>query len=155
EINWERRIVRPLGLSYRSTLPVSRLARAVLGALAPPGEPLARPGEPVELHTFDEMGLAVAFLADALRSLMAREPMAQVALISRHPAQAEVWYSGLAQAEVPSLRRVRRDEFSFRPGIDVTDCAAVKGLEFDYVVLLDASAANYPATLESRHLLHI
>src|SRR5262249_49665080 len=123
--------------------------------LAPSEEPVARPGEPVELHPFDEMGPAVAFLSDALRSLMAREPLAQVALIRRHPAQADLWYGGLAAAGAPSLRRVRRDDFSFKPGIDVTDCAQVKGLEFDYVVLLDASAANYPPTLESRHLLHI
>jgi ATP-dependent DNA helicase UvrD/PcrA len=155
EIGWSRQVVKPLGLSYRSTYPVMKLARAVLGPLAPPDEPVARPGEPVELHQFDEMGPAVAFLADALRSLMAREPMAQVALISRHPAQADLWYGALVQAEVPSLRRVRRDDFPFKPGIDVTDVAQVKGLEFDYVVLLDASAANYPTTLESRHLLHI
>ena len=155
EIGWQRQVVKPLGLSYRSTYPVMKLARAVLGPLAPPDEPVARPGEPVELHGFDEMGPAVAFLADALRSLMGREPMAQVALISRHPAQADLWYGALVSAEVPSLRRVRRDEFSFKPGIDVTDVAQVKGLEFDYVVLLDTSAANYPPTMESRHLLHI
>jgi DNA helicase-2/ATP-dependent DNA helicase PcrA len=155
EAGYSRQVVRPLGLSYRSTAEVMRLARAVLGPLAPPAEPAARPGEPVELHRFDEMGPAVAFLAEALRSLMGREPIAQVALLSRHAAQADGWYAALAQAEVPALRRVRRDDFSFKPGIDVTDVAQVKGLEFDYVVLLDVGATSYPPTLESRHLLHI
>jgi len=28
-------------------------------------------------------------------------------------------------------------------------------LEFDYVILTDVNAANYPDTLEARHLLHI
>jgi DNA helicase-2/ATP-dependent DNA helicase PcrA len=155
EVGFSRQVVRPLGLSYRSTYEVGKLARAVLGDLAPKGDLIARPGEPVELHSFEEMGEAVAFLGDALRSLMGREPMAQVALITRHAAQSDAWYAALAQAEVPALRRVRKDEFPFRPGIDVTDVAQVKGLEFDYVVLLDASAQSYPPTIESRHLLHI
>jgi DNA helicase-2/ATP-dependent DNA helicase PcrA len=41
---------------------------------------------------------------------------------------------------------VRREEFPFTPGIDVTDVVQVKGLEFDYVVLLDVTAASYPDT---------
>ena len=59
------------------------------------------------------------------------------------------------RAEVPALRRVRRDEFNFQPGIDVTDAAQVKGLEFDYVVVVDANVASYPDASWSRHLLHI
>ncbi len=31
----------------------------------------------------------------------------------------------------------------------------VKGLEFDYVVLLEVSTASYPDQDEARHLLHI
>jgi DNA helicase-2/ATP-dependent DNA helicase PcrA len=31
----------------------------------------------------------------------------------------------------------------------------VKGLEFDYVVLVDVTAGQYPVDDESRHLLHI
>ena len=31
----------------------------------------------------------------------------------------------------------------------------VKGLEFDYVVILDATGSAYPDTTEARHLLHI
>jgi DNA helicase-2/ATP-dependent DNA helicase PcrA len=37
----------------------------------------------------------------------------------------------------------------------VTDVRQVKGLEFDYVVLLDVNEASYPAQDEARHLLHI
>ena len=40
---------------------------------------------------------------------------------------------GLRLAEVPRLRHVSRQNFSFSPGIDVTDVRQVKGLEFDYV----------------------
>ena len=121
------------------------LAREILGPELAPDEPLAaRPGEPVELHEFGDLGEAVAFLADALRNLMAREPTASCAVISRHPEQADAYFDGLRRAEVPALRRVRRDEFNFQPGVDVTDVAQVKGLEFDYVVMVDVNAASYP-----------
>ena len=33
--------------------------------------------------------------------------------------------------------------------------AQVKGLEYDYVILLEATHGNYPETDEARHLLHI
>jgi DNA helicase II / ATP-dependent DNA helicase PcrA len=149
-------IVRPLKLSYRSTAEVMLLAREILGPELAPEEPLAaRPGEPVELHEFGDLGEAVAFLADALRNLMAREPTASCAVISRHPEQADAYFEGLRRAEIPALRRVRRDEFNFQPGVDVTDVAQVKGLEFDYVVMVDVNAASYPDQHWARHMLHI
>jgi DNA helicase-2/ATP-dependent DNA helicase PcrA len=56
---------------------------------------------------------------------------------------------------VPNLRRVKRSDFRFEAGVDVTDVSQVKGLEFDYVVMVDVNAATYPDTVEARHLLHI
>jgi len=149
-------IVRPLKLSYRSTAEVMMLAREILGPELAPEDPLAaRPGEPVELHEFGDLGEAVAFLSDALRNLMAREPTASCAVISRHPEQADAYFEGLRRAEVPALRRVRRDEFNFQPGVDITDIAQVKGLEFDYVVMVDVNASSYPDQHWARHMLHI
>jgi DNA helicase-2/ATP-dependent DNA helicase PcrA len=78
-----------------------------------------------------------------------------VALVARHSGTATLFYQGLQKSEVPSLRRVARHEFTFAPGVDVTDVLQVKGLEFDYVVILDATQNAYPDTTESRHLLHI
>ena len=148
--------VRPLRLAYRSTAPVMRFARRVLGPLASEATDVeARPGAEVTLHPFDGMGEAVAFVADALRSLVGREPAASVALLTRHAGQADAWWGALARAEVPQLRRVRRQDFAFAPGVDVTDVGQVKGLEFDYVILLDVNASSYPDTVEARHLLHI
>jgi DNA helicase II / ATP-dependent DNA helicase PcrA len=149
-------VIRPLSLSYRSTAEVMQFAREILGPDLAPDEPLvARSGEPVELHEFGDIGEAVAFLADALRALAGREPTASVAVVARYAEQADAYYEGLARAEVPALRRIRSHEFSFAPGVDVTDVGQVKGLEFDYVILVEVTAASYPPTVESRHLLHI
>ena len=99
-------IVRPLRLSYRSTAEVMMLAREILGpelAPDPESEPLAaRNGEPVELHEFGDIGEAVAFLGDALRNLMAREPTASCAVIARHPEQADAYATACA---APMCRR--------------------------------------------------
>lgn len=152
----EAAIVRPLKLSYRSTADVMMLARAVLGPELAPTDPIAaRPGEPVELHEFGDLGEAVAFLGDALRTLMAHEPTASCAVVARHSEQADAYFEGLRRAEVPALRRIKRDEFNFQPGVDVTDVTHVKGLEFDYVVMVDVNDTSYPKVNWARHLLHI
>ena len=148
--------VEPLRIAYRSTREILALARHAMAALAdavPPEAP--RTGAPVEAFRFSAAGAAVAFLAEALRDLSVREPRATVALLARHPEQADRYYEGLRRAEVPALRRVRAQEFSFRPGVEVTDVRQVKGLEFDYVVMLDANASSYGTDDEARHLFHI
>jgi DNA helicase-2/ATP-dependent DNA helicase PcrA len=148
--------VEPLRIAYRSTREVLAVARDILGPLADPTPPVApRSGAPVEHHHFPSQGAAVAFLADAIRPLMTREPRATLAILARHPEQAEVYYEALKMAEIPRLRRVRHFEFAFRPGVEVTEIRQVKGLEYDYVVLVDVNASTYPADDESRHLLHI
>jgi ATP-dependent DNA helicase UvrD/PcrA len=148
--------IEPLRIAYRSTREIMDVARAAMGPLADPDPPEApRSGAPVETFRFPGVGAAVAFLAEALRELAAREPCATVALLARHPEQADRYYDGLRRAEVPSLRRVRAQDFAFRPGVEVTDVRQIKGLEFDYVVMLDANDSSYGRDDESRHLFHI
>ncbi|HMJ13529.1 MAG TPA: 3'-5' exonuclease [Polyangiaceae bacterium] len=148
--------IEPLRVSYRSTQEIIEFSRAVLGPLAHEEQGIAtRSGAPVELFGFAHSGDAVGFLAEILRELMQTEPRASVALIVRYPEQADVYYQGLEKAEVPNLRRIAEQDFPFKAGVDVTDVRQVKGLEFDYVVLLEVSDAAYPADDEARHLLHI
>jgi DNA helicase-2/ATP-dependent DNA helicase PcrA len=148
--------IQPLKITYRSTRQVMELSRHVLGPLHNAEDALiAREGAPVGFYQFGDTGEAVAFLAEALRNLIQREPTASVALVTRYPQQADVYFDALRIAEVPKVRRVGRQDFSFTPGIDVTDVRQVKGLEFDYVVILDPTAQNFPEVIESRHLMHI
>jgi len=148
--------IQPLKITYRSTRQIMALAQHVLGPLHDPNDDLiAREGAPVSYFGFGDMGEAVAFLGEALRNLMADEPSASVALITRYPQQAEAYYEALYIAEVPRLRLVDRQNFTFLPGIDVTDVRQVKGLEFDYVIVLDPTRQNFPDHDRSRHLLHI
>ncbi len=147
--------VEPLKIAYRSTAEVMGVAQEVLGPYA--GEPpvATRHGAEVEAHAFSEIGQAVDFIAGALRDLGAREPLANVAVIARHPRHAKLYFEGLEKAEVPRLELVAAQDFSFSPGVEVTDVRQVKGLEFDYVILVDVNADQYPDNEEARHLLHV
>jgi len=149
--------IQRLHIMYRSTAEVMQLAHEVLGPLLTDEsrQVATRHGAPIAAFAFSEVGEAVAFLGESLRNLLQREPTASVALVSRHSGTATLFFQGLQKSEVPSLRRVSRHEFTFAPGVDVTDVLQVKGLEFDYVVILDATSNAYPDTTEARHLLHI
>ena len=112
-----------------------------------------RSGPPVELFRFTDHG-AAAFLADAL-GLASDEPLASVALLAASADVAALYYRALRDAEVPRLSLVEEQRFSFAPGVEVTQVQEVKGLEFDYVILLEASSAAYPDTPAARRLLHV
>jgi DNA helicase II / ATP-dependent DNA helicase PcrA len=109
----------------------------------------------VELFTFGSQGEAVAWLAEALKQLARDEPDANIALVARFPQQAASYFDGLLRAEVPGVRRVAKQDFSWDPGVDVTDVQQTKGLEFDEVVLLETTAAGYPVAAPARHALYV
>jgi DNA helicase-2/ATP-dependent DNA helicase PcrA len=148
--------IEPLKLSYRSTHEILEFATDVLGPLRNEvsGEAI-RYGAPVEFFQFGGSGEAVGFLSEALRRLVSSEPLSSVAVIARYPEQADIYYKGLRHGEVPNLRRIADQDFPFRPGVDVTDVRQVKGLEFDYVVVVECNRSTFPTDNESRHLLHI
>jgi DNA helicase-2/ATP-dependent DNA helicase PcrA len=149
--------VEPFRLTYRSTEEVVEFAREVLGPLAPDEPPSAvRSGAPVDAFAFDDPGEEIAFLAESLRSVMAREPNASVAVLLRYPERARFFAKMLADAEVPRLRVIDGpDSLTFSPGVDVTHISQVKGLEYDYVVLAEVNRSTYPDEVAARHLLHI
>jgi DNA helicase-2/ATP-dependent DNA helicase PcrA len=130
--------VETLRISYRSTREIMDFAFSVLGPLREDDElpEATRSGPPVELFRFTDRGAAVAFLSDALRDLVRDEPLASVAILTPSPA---------ASAQ----------DFSFSPGIEVTEIEQAKGLEFDYVILVDVTAEHFPDTPAARRLLHV
>jgi len=148
--------IEPLRVSYRSTAEITHFARTILGPLAHDAVPqTTRHGPPVELFQFASAGESVAWLSEALKQLARDEPDANVAVIARFPQQADVYFEGLSRAEVPGLRRVANQDFSWDPGVDVTDVRQTKGLEFDEVILIETTASSYPVSPQARHTLYI
>jgi DNA helicase-2/ATP-dependent DNA helicase PcrA len=149
--------LQTLRVSYRSTRQITQFA---LGVLGPEAEADSRPetvreGPPVESFEFSESGECIAFLADALHRLAAEEPLASIAVLTPGPESSALYYQGLEASEVPRLEWVRAHHFSFRPGVAVAEIEQAKGLEFDYVILVDANRELFPATPTARRLFHV
>lgn len=148
--------IETLKISYRSSREIASFAQAVLGPLREDEPPLApRSGPPVELFRFTDRGAAVAFLADALRELDASEPLASVAMLTPSRAHTLAYHEGLSRCDLRRLRLVADQDFTFSPGVEVTEVEQAKGLEFDYVVLVDVDAEAYPESDEARRRLHV
>jgi len=149
--------VSTLRVSYRCTREIATFALAVLGDLredeAPPVT--VRSGPPVELLRFTEHGACVAYLADALKELASAEPLASVVVLAPSRELSALYARGLITSEVPRVRQVERQDFRFTPGIEVTEIEQVKGLEFDYVILVETSASQFPDTPAARRRLHV
>jgi DNA helicase-2/ATP-dependent DNA helicase PcrA len=143
-----------LETSYRCPAPIVEFAQAVLGPEAPFQKPRAtRGGAPVLRSRLPGEGPSAAVLVHALRDLVRRDPAAGVAVLARDATAARALHEVLSRA-LPA-RLVEDGDFAFGPGVEVTEVAHVKGLEFDYVIVPDADAKSYPDTPESRRLLHV
>ncbi|HEV7735477.1 MAG TPA: UvrD-helicase domain-containing protein [Candidatus Binatia bacterium] len=149
--------VSTLDVSYRCTHEIATFALGLLGDLREDDTPprTVRSGPAVELFRFTDHGATVAFLADALGELMTKEPLASVAVLTPSPDLSALYARGLISSEVPKLRLVENQDFTFAPGVEVTEIEQVKGLEFDYVVLIEVSTGQFPDTAESRRRLHV
>lgn len=149
--------VNTLRVSYRSTHEITSFARKVLGDLVEDDAPpmTMRPGAPVEFFKHSDHGACVAFLSEALDELTRREPLASIAVLTPSQTVSSMYAVGLLKADVPRVRLVENQEFAFAPGIEVTEVNEVKGLEFDYVVLVEVSAQYYPDNPHARRMLHV
>jgi DNA helicase IV len=103
-------------------------------------------------QTVHELEL-ITVLVRALLELRANDRRASVAVVARFAASARRFHAHLSK--VIDCRLVVDGDFRFGAGISVTCVDEVKGLEFDYVIAPDASAANYPDTSEARRALYV
>ena len=146
----------PLQIGYRSTDEIMKAAKKVIGEHSVNTTwHSTRQGAPVNVFRFQESGAMVAFLADTLEDLCVREPLASIAVLMRTNEAALKLYEGLQRTDLANMRIIRNQEFSFTPGIDVTDISQTKGLEFDTVIIADADASTYGPDMLSRQLLYV
>ena len=92
---------------------------------------------------------------EKLSRLQNAEPLANIALLVPNEELGDAYYDGLKVCELESVRRVRNQQFAFSPGIDVVEVTEVKGLEFDYVIIVEVSAFHYTDSSHHRRLLHV
>jgi hypothetical protein len=146
------RVVLPV--SYRCPPDVARIARGLLGSAgaAEPAELLHERAQLPFVHFLNECHLS-SWLIDELARLAESDRSASVAVICRGPQTARRLHQALHHKNLGRL--VLDGEFLFRSGINVTHLDQVKGLEFDHVIVPDASPNTYPDTPEARRALYV
>lgn len=141
-----------LATSYRCPPAVETIARAVVGRDGPPSP--TRPDDPpVVWHRAASPCHLVAHLCAALVRLRERDRRARIAIICRHYESAS-----RLQRQLDRGFRVRLaldGDFDFLPGALVTCVDEVRGLEFDHVVVPDASPGSYPEDPPARRALYV
>jgi len=85
-------------------------------------------------------------LGDSTRAIRAASRTPEVL---QRPTSIPIFQTAtFTSADAESLAAVVGDAFA--PGVEVTEIEQVKGLEFDYVILVEASAAHFPDTAAAR-----
>jgi superfamily I DNA/RNA helicase len=136
-----------LDIGYRCSPQVVAVARRV----AAEGLDALQPA--MQVRDFDGEPALADWLAAGLRDLHRRDRSASVAVLYRSPLPARRITSMLQSRECPA-RLVFDGRFLPR-GVQVSTISEVKGLEFDFVVVADASPGAYPAEEASRRALYV
>ncbi len=148
----EDSIIR-LEISFRCTVPIMTLAHKVAGD---PKKVEGRAGSEPEWYKAGDRESMLEHLVNWTNRLVKADPYALIALICRYPKQAMELKEELEQYLSGEVRLGHRDQFSFEPGIMVTNIHQVKGLEFDSVALIEPDEENYPIKKEeSRNMIYV
>lgn len=141
-----------LAISYRCPPAVTELARTLRRPDPAAAPPLAASDAVVQAGFANECHL-VTRLTDALRDLREADPTATAAVICRTAPAAERLARLLARGV--EARLARDGDFRFAAPVEITCVPEVKGLEFDYVLIPDATASAYPEDAAARRALYV
>ena len=148
----EDSIIR-LEVSFRCTVPIMTLAHKVAGD---PKKVEGRAGPDPEWHKADGRESMLEHLVEWTNRLVKADPYKLIAIICRYPKQAMELKEELEEFLSGEVRLGHRDQFSFEPGIMVTNIHQVKGLEFDSVAMIEPDEENYPIRREeSRNMIYV
>ncbi|MCH7623638.1 MAG: UvrD-helicase domain-containing protein, partial [Nitrospinae bacterium] len=154
-LNLEESDLIRLEISFRCTAQIMTLANRVAGN---PKKVEGRQGPPPTFQNVSNKDDLLETITNWVHVLQSGGPNKLLALICRYPKQAMELKEDLEEM-IPKdsgLRLGHRDQFSFEPGIIVTNVHQVKGLEFDAVCIVEPSEENYPLYRpESRNLLYV
>ncbi|GHU73057.1 DNA helicase [Clostridia bacterium] len=148
--------LRNLTVSYRNTIETMTFASRIAQRFAIPGVEPARPvmrhGQaPVGIHVENQAGL----IKEILRIVgdMRAEGFNSIALVERTFARVKALHSALPRDL--GARILNAQEDTYDNGLVVVSAAHTKGLEFDAVIVCDASARWYPFDAYHARLLYV
>lgn len=136
--------------SYRATREIVEFTKSLL----PGGEqivPFERSGKKPLLAKMGSGGQLPARMAGDLADLRA-EGFASIAVITKTAAESRGAYDLLTAWGCPSLRLITKQTLTFEQGTMVIPAYLAKGIEFDVVLIYDASSQTYHRENERRLL---
>lgn len=138
-------VFRQLSVSYRSTVEIMELAEKVAARYPIPGvlegRPVLRHGKAPEfIQASSEAARTEEIISHAEHWLA--EGYHSVALIEKTRKQAEALYKKLKD-RLP-VRLMKEGDTEYQGGILILPASLVKGMEFDCVLLCNASAEEFP-----------
>ena len=138
-----------LEVGYRCAPATMALARAVRDATTIDRDTTDLP----LVHAFDDEPSLLAWIRDELVALEEHDPTATTCVVTRRAPLARRIAAALAGA---TPRRLVLDGlFVAHRGADVTTVDQLKGLEFDFVIVADATEGEYPDAPASRRALYV
>jgi len=151
QLGIEGATVSKLEVAHRSTKPIMDLACHIIQETSSGGRPGSKPKLTIVRHTEEKIAALVATLAHLQHTM----PQAHIGIICRHASETQPLLKQLEpEACCASARLGHNKHFEFTPGITVTNLRQIKGLEFDVIILLDPSEANYPNTTQGQKYLY-
>ncbi|MCU0692509.1 MAG: ATP-binding domain-containing protein [Polyangiaceae bacterium] len=145
--------VSKLEVAHRSTIAIMRVADSIVGEQTLKG----RPGPIPTLTVTDSQDGQLDVATDLVQAALKDRPQAHVCVVVRHAGAAKSVHAELSSRLAgigAAIRLGHNNEFEFAPGVTVTNMRQVKGLEFDAVIALDATTANYPDNEHGRRYLY-
>jgi len=143
--------------SYRCPAQIDEFARALIRVGGSETESSGlNTGSKTPSIRFSRFGNAchlLFHLSETLHYLIENDSNATAAVICAKETETVRMHSLLRRGI--DTRLALDGEFDFEPGISVTSVREVKGLEFDYVIIPDASALRFPDSAESRRALYV
>jgi DNA helicase-2/ATP-dependent DNA helicase PcrA len=141
-----------LTVGHRATGPIMALADHIIDD-APSG---GRAGQAPRLLRPVDTDAAVDAIAEEVFAVLADDPRAHIALVTRHRGAVAPLVAALSRAldGLCAVREGHNKEFSFAPGLTVTNYRQVKGLEFDAVIVHEPTEDAYPADVQGRRDLY-
>lgn len=143
--------VARLEVTHRSSRPIVELADTLIDGYTPGGFAGPKPTLTLTANLEDSLDRA----AQLIRRFFSEQSDAHVCVVTYRTQEADAVQAALTpRLTGVSVRRGKNASFTFEPGVTVTNMRQVKGLEFDMVVVLNPSPADYPVSDQGRRDLY-
>ncbi len=152
-----RSMLLTLEQSYRTTVEIMDAANKVAKKMAIPGVPLAKPvfrhGEEVRLIKDRSMKEREESVANRIEELLGKG-MNLIAVIGKTAEECELIHYSLRR-RIKDITLITGAEGEYNGGVMVVPAHLAKGLEFDAVILSDASSEKYSLSEMDAKLLYV